>query len=250
MFMAKTSETSHLKNATNFDELIAYVTSYGAAYNPSRASIQLTALKALSDSAKPYLSAVHDALPAYNNAVAARKAAFAPVSKLITRVNNSIKATDTTEQVDESARTLVRKLQGRRATPKKTEEEKTTAIAAGQSVVEISSTQMDYDTRVDNLDRLTKLLSSIPLYAPNEEDLKTTTLTALHDELKVKNTDVVNAEVIVSNARIARNEILYKPLTGLVDIAFDTKTYIKSAFGATSPQYKQISKLKFTKPRL
>jgi hypothetical protein len=249
MSMAKTSETSHLKNATNFDELIAYITSYGATYNPSRASIQLPALKALSASAKPYLSAVHDVLPVYDSAVAARKVAFAPVGKLITRVNNAIKATETTEQVDESAGTLVRKLQGRRATPKKTAEEKAAALAAGQKIVEISSTHLDFITRADNLDEFTKFLSSVPLYAPNEEELKVTALTALHDDLKAKNTDVVNAEVLVSNARIARNKILYTPLTGLVDIAFDTKTYIKSAFGVTSPEYKQVSKLNFTKPR-
>jgi len=249
MFMAKTSETSHLKNATNFDELIAYITSYGETYNPSRASIQLTALKTLANSVKPYLTAVHDNLPVYNNAVAARKVAFAPLSKLVTRVGNAIKATDTTEQVDNNVATLVRELQGRRATPKKTTEEKAAALAAGQTIVEISSTHMDCITRADNLDKLIKLLTSVSLYAPNEEELQVKSLTALRDDLNAKNTDVVNAEVIVSKARIARNKILYTPLTGLVDIAFDTKTYIKSAFGATSPEYKQISQLKFTKPK-
>jgi len=49
----------------------------------------------------------------------------------------------------------------------------------------------------------------------------------------------------LSNARITRNDILYKPNTGLVDIAIDTKTYIKSVFGASSPQYKQVSGLEF-----
>ena len=44
----------------------------------------------------------------------------------------------------------------------------------------------------------------------------------------------------LSNARISRNDILYKANTGLVDIALDTKTYIKSLYGATSPQYKQV----------
>ena len=247
--MSRKSESSHLKNVTNLDELITYVASYGESYKPSRATIRLDALKALSASAKPYLSAVSNALPPYDNAVAARKVAFAPVGKLVTRVNNAIKATETTEQVDESVRTIVRKLQGRRATPKKTEAQKAAALADGQAIVEISSTQMDYDTRVDNLDKLTKLLTTIPLYAPNEEELKVTTLSTLHNNLKVKNTEVIGAEVILSKARLARNKVLYQPLTGLVDIALDTKTYIKSAFGATSPEYKQISKLKFTKPR-
>jgi len=109
---------------------------------------------------------------------------------------------------------------------------------------------MDYITRADNLDKLIKSLSSVSLYAPNEEELQVKSLIVLHSNLNAKNTDVVNAEVIVSKARTERNKILYTPLTGLVDIAFDTKTYIKSAFGVTSPEYKHISKLKFTKPKL
>ncbi len=36
----------------------------------------------------------------------------------------------------------------------------------------------------------------------------------------------------------------------LVETAFDVKKYVKSVFGATSPQYKQISSLEFTKPNL
>ena len=56
---------------------------------------------------------------------------------------------------------------------------------------------------------------------------------------------VLAATVPLSNARIARNEVLYKEKTGLVDTAFDVKVYIKSLFGASSPQYKQISKLAF-----
>ena len=36
---------------------------------------------------------------------------------------------------------------------------------------------------------------------------------------------------------------MYKANTRMVDITVDTKTYIKSLYGATSPQYKQVSKL-------
>ena len=42
---------------------------------------------------------------------------------------------------------------------------------------------------------------------------------------------------------------MYKANTRMVDIALDSKAYIKSAFGGTSPQYKQVSKLKFTSTR-
>lgn len=243
--MASTSETGHAKNVANFDDLISFVTGYGTAFNPSKATIKLTALQTLSTNAKTAINAVNAALPAYSNAVAAREVGFAPLSKLITRVMNALKATDTTDQVDESAKTLVRKIQGTRATAKLTAEEKAAAVAAGKEVVEISSSQMSYDNRLDNFDKLIKLLTSVTLYAPNEADLKVTALTILYTDLKAKNAAVVTATTPLSNARISRNDILYKPLTGLVDIALDTKTYIKSLYGATSPQYKQVSKLEF-----
>lgn len=243
--MASTSETGHAKNAANFDDLISFVTGYGTAYNPSKATIKLTALQTLSTSAKTAINAVNAALPAYSNAVAAREASFEPLSKLITRVNNALKATDTTEQVDESAKTLVRKIQGSRATVKKTDEEIATEKSEGKETKEISSSQMSYDSRLDNFDKLIKLLTSVTLYAPNEADLKVTALTTLYNDLKAKNTAVVTATTPLSNARIARNDILYKANTGLVAIALDTKTYIKSLYGATSPQYKQVSKLEF-----
>ena len=243
--MASTSETGHAKNVTNFDELTSYATGYGTAYNPSKVSIKLPALQTLSTSAKGAISAVNAAEPAYKNAVAARESAFAPLSKLITRVMNALKATDTTVEVDASAKTLVRKIQGVRATAKKTEEEKKALAADGKEVVEISTSQMSYDSRLDNFDKLIKLLTSVALYAPNEADLKVAALTTLYNDLKAKNAAVVTATTPLSNARIARNDILYKLNTGLVDTALDVKTYIKSLYGATSPQYKQVSKLEF-----
>jgi len=106
---------------------------------------------------------------------------------------------------------------------------------------------MSYDSRIDNLDKLIKLFSSVAAYAPNEAELKIAALTALYTDLKAKNMAVVNAETPLSNARIARNTTMYKDDIGLVDVANDVKTYIKSVFGATSPQYKQVSSLKFTK---
>jgi hypothetical protein len=243
------SESGHAKNVANFDTLITYVLGYGTTYNPSKPSLKLAALQALSTSAKGTINGVNAALPAYSNAVAARETAFAPLSKLTTRVMNALRATDTTESVDENARTLVRKIQGVRATPKKSEEEKMALKAEGKEVSEVSSSQMSYDNRLDNLDKLIKLVSSIALYAPNEADLKVAALTALYTDLKAKNTAVIAATAPLSNARIARNDVLYKPLTGLYDIAIDAKTYIKSVFGATSPQYKQVKGLLFTEKR-
>jgi hypothetical protein len=247
--MASSSESSHANNVANFDELISFTIGYGTTYNPSKTSIKVAGLQTVSTNSKTVSNAVNAALPAYRNAVDAREAAFLPLSKLIRRVLNFLKSTDTTDQVDESANTLVRKIIGTRATPKKTDAEKEVLAAEGKEVKEISSSQMGYDNRIDNLDKLIKMLSSITLYAPNEADLKVSALTALYLDLKAKNLAVASTFIPLSNARIARNDVMYKDNIGLYDIAADVKLYVKSVFGATSPQYKQISGLKFTKPR-
>lgn len=245
--MASTTEQGHNRNAANFDKLIINCTSYGITYNPNKAALKIVAMQAQATAAKNSLTTVNALTPAYKNAVSARVAAFKPFDKLITRVNNALKASDTTQEVDDSAKTIVRKLQGRRATAKATEEEKKIASDAGKEIVEISTSQMSYDSRLDNFDKLIKLLSSVSQYAPNEVDLKITALTALYTDLKAKNLAVINAETPLNNARIARNDVMYKDNVGLVDVAADVKTYIKSVFGATSPQYKTVSSLKFTK---
>ena len=247
--MTNTSETGHAKNVTNLESLITSIIALETSYNPSRDSIKLPALQALLTASTESLNAVNIAQAAYSNAVAARKVAFEPFSKLITRVMNSFKASGASTQVVQSARTIVRKLQGRRASAKITEEEKKALEAEGKEVNQISASQMSFDNRIENFDRLIMLLSSIPLYNPNEAELKVETLKALHNQLKEKNTEVILPIVQLSNSRIARNKILYSENTGLVDVALDSKTYIKSIFGATSPQYKQISKLRFIRPK-
>ena len=104
---------------------------------------------------------------------------------------------------------------------------------------------MSYDSRLENFDRLIIFLRAIPEYIPNEEELKLVTLQNLHTQLKAVNSGVVSAFITLDKARTTRNEALYQPLTGLIDLSTDAKTYIKSIFGPTDPKYKQVSKLAF-----
>lgn len=244
--MPSTSETGHAKNVANYEKLIVSITALGTVYNPSKASLKLPQLNAQLFAAKTSIAAINSLEPAYKNAVSARDVAFTPLSKLVTRINNALKASGASTQVSESALTLVRKLQGRRATPKMTEDEKKVAAESGNVVTEISSSQMSYDSRLDNFDKLIKLLTSVGEYGPNEPDLGIDALIALYGDLSIKNSSVTLAAAPLTNARITRNDILYKAKTGVVDTSLDIKTYIKSVFGATSPQYKTISGLKFT----
>lgn len=245
--MASISDTSHAKNVTNLDSLISAVITIGATYNPSKNSIKLPALQTLLTNANESLIALKTAESANSTAIDVRELAFKPIGSLFTKVSNALKASSSSVQADETAKTILRKLQGKRASAKLTDEEKSALEAEGKEVNQISASQMGYDERVDNFEKLISLLQSIPDYNPNEEELKIVTLQALLADLKTKNSEVMKTYFVLETARGVRNDLLYKPLSGVVDISADVKSYIKSVFGATSTQYKLVSKLRFAK---
>jgi hypothetical protein len=248
--MANQTETGHAKNVANFGILITSVNGFGEAYNPSKQTITTTALASLYDNAKDVMRDYNGLSGAYGLAVANREVAFEPLSKLATRILNALRASDVTKQVIEAAESLVRKIQGKRATPKKTEEQKAALLAEGKGAKEVSSSQMSFDNRLDSFDKLIQLLGNISQYAPNEEELKVSTLSNFYAALSSANSAAGLAETDLSNIRLTRNELLYKAGTGLVDVAMSVKTYVKSLFGATSPQFKQVSGLVFKSEKL
>lgn len=248
--MASTSESGHIINVANLGVLNSSVASYGAIYNPSKASIKIAALLALETNAKNVINTVNNAETAFKNAGTARELVFDQLNPLVTKLSNALKATDASDKTNEDAKSLVRKIKGIRAAKKKnTTSQATEASAETIEPKTISSSQMSFDNRLNNFDKFIKLLASTPQYAPNETELKITTLTPLLNDMRAKNTAVVVAKTALTNAMISRNDLFYKEKTGLYDIAMDTKSYVKSLFGATSQQYKDISKIKFTKKR-
>ena len=224
----------------NLGLLISNIASYGDRYKPTNPSILLEALKKMEADGRAAVLAVNDAMPIYSRATIERDNAFAPLGQLVTRSLNSLRASSSSEQTDEAASAIVRKIRGNRTTAK-------AAAATDVKVATVSTSQQSYDSVIDNDERYIQYIAATPEYAPNEEDIKLPVLKALAVDLRAKNTACNNAKVAIDNARMARNRVLYTPLTGLVDVALDAKTYIKSLFGSTSPEYKQVAKIDFTK---
>lgn len=248
--MASTSETGHAKNVANFEDLISFCTGYGTAYNPTKNSIKIAAMNTLLTSARNSLQTVKTTKVAFDNATNAREIAFVNLKKLCTRVVNALEATDATKQTVDDAKSINRKIQGKRAD--NTKPQPTTPPAGDTTppsteVHQISVSQQSYDNLVENFGKLIVAVSAEPLYIPNEADLKTTVLNTLLTNLKTANTNVINVTPAYHTAIIARDTVLYQSLTGLVEIAQETKKYVKSVFGAKSPQYKEISGLEFRK---
>jgi hypothetical protein len=191
------------------------------------------------------MTSVNTAFVAHKNAVNTRAVSFRLMGRLITRVFNALRATGTSVQVEENALFLIRKLRGKRTSAKLSDHENANFTAEGKEIKEISSSQTSFDSRLENFSKLIKLLATIPQYTPNETDLKVTALIEFHNDLNTKNIGVINASIALSNARIARDKLLYQPGSGLLDAALSAKNYIKSVYGVNSPQFKQVAGIEF-----
>jgi len=244
--MASTSETGNAKNVANFQDLVAFVTAYGVTYNPSKSALKLPQLTALNTAAQATLADVITKNTAFNNKVNERVLAFSNLKPLATRLMSALQTTDASAQKIVDAKTFNKKIQGVRATP----------LAAGgvpdpnaPAPTTISTSQLSYDQQIQHFAGIIAVLQSETSYTPNETELKIVTLTAKQADLTAKNNAVSTAYAIISNSRIARDTTLYGKDTGLFDIASEIKKYVKSVFGASSPQFAQVKGIEFSKKK-
>ena len=242
--MNKISESGHSKNVANWGQLTTTVLSFGSAYNPSRKEIQIPMIQQIGTDANLAMSVLNGVKAEYKNASAARADAFEPIGPLVTRCMDALKSTATIYRVDDNAKTVARKMHGRRASTKKVVDPMA-LTTEGKIEQEISTSQMSYDNQLSNFDELISYFESVPEYAPNEPELKTANLRAFWNALKAKNDRAVCATIDFGHARAKRNEILYTPISGMIDLSVDVKTYVRSVYGIKSPEYKSLTKLTF-----
>ena len=239
------SETGHARNVHHFAQMISFVQAYGVDYQPSNTALTVANLKAKLGEAQASIDVVTSALAPWKDGVNERQNAFDGIRKLVTRVVNSFAASGAPENAVDDAKALKRKIDGARAKALPQDDKNTPADESkGGSVSQQSYTQL-----VEHLDNLIALLTSTGTYNPNETELQLAALNTSSASLKDANTAVMNAFTPLSTSRIARDESLYADDTGLVDLAGLVKKYVKSLYGASSPQYQQLSSLDFSRAR-
>jgi hypothetical protein len=197
------------------------------------------------------------AFTAYANAIDARQIIFDPLQTFATRIINALKASGASDAVIKDALTINRKIQGKRAKPIKEVENTQTQKAVDPKIpidpnvpVNISVSQLSFDSMVEHYSKLIALLTTVTVYNPNEPELKIAGLNTLHANMKASNNSAITATTNFINARIARNNLLYAKVTGMLTVAQECKSYVKSVYGATSAQYKAVSGIKFTNRKI
>lgn len=240
------SETGHLKNVTNFEDLISFCSSFGARFNPSNGMLTIDSLKAKYLQGKEALAGHTVLRTKLNSSIDMRRIEFSDLQSTSTRSFNSFAVSGAEPLIVENAKSHLSKLRGQR------KKEVAVAISEESSqetkeVKKISVSQMSFDRQIDNFSSMIEVYLQSGNYNPNEEDLKIEALNTKVSKLKDTNSAVINDYTAFSNGLIQRDDVLYNPLTGIVNTAQMVKKYVKSVFGANSPQYKQISSIEFRK---
>lgn len=233
------SETGQPKNVANLQKLTEQVNVY-TLYNPPVDNLKVANLQTLYNTASTKLSEVEDKRNANKNAITLRQSAFENLKSNCTKIVNHLEILGLPQGTMDQAKSLNRIIQGgQKKTVAPTEEGK----EAPQTV---STSRQSYTQQADNFGILLQLLGTISTYNPNEDDLKLANLNTFKNSLVSSTQTVDQTEAELNNKLIERDQILYADGTGLYSIAQNVKKYVKSLYGATSPEYTNVSRIEFT----
>ncbi|WP_434979300.1 hypothetical protein [Daejeonia sp. YH14] len=237
--MTSKSEVGNARNVANLQKLTERVAVY-ALYNPPVESLTVESLQTLYTTASAKLTEVEDKRVANKNAIAARQATFENLKPTCTRIINFLQILGLEEGVLKQAKSINRRIQGGQ------KKSVTPPDPSGETVNTISTSRQSYTQICENFGILLQLLATIPTYTPNENDLKLTSLTTYHTSVMSSTQAVDQTEAELNAKLIERDNILYADGTGLYTIAQNVKKYVKSLYGATSPEYANVSGIEFT----
>ena len=237
--MPSTSEVGHAKNVANLQKLTEQVITF-TNYNPPVDNLKVVNLQTLYTTASAKLSEVEDKRHANKNAITLRQSSFENLKSTSTKIINHLEILGLPQGTIDQAKSLNRVIQGGQ---KKTT---TPPDENGQPAPTVSTSRQSYTQQAENFGILLQLLATIPTYAPNEDDLKLTNLNAYKDSLVSSTQSVEQTEAELNLKLIERDQLLYADGTGLYDIAQNVKKYVKSIYGATSPEYTNVSSIEFT----
>lgn len=243
--MPSQSEVGHAKNVANLQKLTEQVTVFSL-YNPPVENLTVANLQALYTTASAKLTEVEYQRNANKNTIAVRQTTFGNLKSTCTRIINLLNILGLPPGTLDQAKSLNRSIQGGQKSTTKIPESPDNGQPSPMN--QISTSRQSYTQKAVNFGILLQLLETIPTYTPNEDNLKLPNLTTYQASLMSVTQAVDQTEAQLNAKFIERDQILYAAGTGLYTIAQNVKKYVKSLYGATSPEYATISAIKFTVP--
>ena len=236
--MASSTETGHAKNIGNSFLLNQKLTGFGAEYNPSNLLIVLLTMIAQQDACNTLQLEVNAQNGIFKPLVNGRKIVFKDVKKLVRRIRSAVKSCGASAEFIADVDTIVSKILGERST---------TVTATPADPAGTSASQQSMDNTTNNFFALVELLKNEPLYTPSKADLKIAALTIQYTAMDTSNKGVKVGATPYNLSVTNRNKALYTTTTGLLDVCQSAKDEVRSVFGFSSPEFKQVSAIQFRK---
>lgn len=227
--MASTSETGHAVNMANFKKIIDRCVEFGTDYNPPNADIAIATMTAKWTSVdglhSDYLAALEETKLPINE----REILFDNLNKIVVRSVNLYESTKASSQAKKDAAGYKLKITGQKTKIKKLQD-------GTPDPNYVSKSQRSFTQRVNNFEKLVRFYETDANYAPNENTLKIASLETMLGNLKTANENVNQLVVRAIQKRIERDHGLYDVGTGIYDLSVACKKYVKSLYGAMSPE--------------
>ncbi|MBL0309964.1 MAG: hypothetical protein IPP77_09880 [Bacteroidetes bacterium] len=245
--MASNAETGHTLNIFNFKKLHDKCDSFGPTYQPGNPNITVANLFSLWSAADGQNNNMNGILANSKVPINQRVQAFEPLNKIVTNSFNYLKSASGDKELIKDCKGYADKIRGSRV-------KKPVVVLlppddpANPNPDWVSNSHLSYVQRITNFKIYIDLLATSPEYTPNEATITIANLNPLYDSLKAMN-DNIEATVIapLEAARNGRNHLLYDKDTGLIDISLKVKDYVKSLFGSSADETKQVVKMKLVR---
>lgn len=246
--MGTKSQSSFAVNLDRYQILVTAVKGLGQAYAPAAAHISLAEIEKQLTAAQQAATDFNAKHAAWRKATDDRRNGFKPVRKYGTRMFRAFKTMVKDQEAVLTLEASKKKLDGTRIG--KLSEGLLKSMGNDVQQPNGSVAQTGYTDLVNTLEQMQQLAALHTDYAPNEADLKIAGMSKLITDLRAANLAAVVSRNNLQLARQERNEIHCTGTVSIWQTARDVKDYILSLYGSNSPEYKQISGLRFKKTPL
>lgn len=236
---------THVKTVAAYEGFVRSCSGLGDKYNPGSPKLQLEALNVLLVNATESLAKVKAAKTEYDNLTNDREVMFRDLPKLAASVILTLSASGASDETLNDARVFFRLINGRRATDRPP-----VASADEELKKRPKFGQRSYVSLADHFSRLVQAATVDPNYMANEPHLSKEGLKSILEKMNGLNSEVAQVKVTLSNARIARNEILYTSPSSVYEVFRLGKKYVRAIFGLNSEQYRQMKSNSISKPQI
>src|SRR5690606_33210403 len=236
---ARYIETGHAINVQNFDVLKQIIIGFGAEYVSSNPLYALPNLELLYTEASSSVDTVLNRLTSNQEAIDVQTATFLNLKKDATRSKNIFAVCGVPPEAVIRCDHINSLIQGSRIKMLRLTDDDQNHISASHQ----SHTQQG-----EHVEAFIQLFDTYPQYTPPAE-LTAAAWTTKRDAMKSAMQAVTVSSVDLKMARMNRNFTLYKPGTGMIDVAYGVKKVVLGIFGAQSPQYRMVSGIEFRRLR-